>query len=351
MFRATYTSETLPLLLRYVAGLGQTGLLHCQSPEMVVTVLSLTGQQVISCTTLPPQLEGLDAVQALLRQPEGTCHFEESWAAQEAPLPLRAASLLMLDMEDLLIKVQAVSPALDLTHIGPHSVPDLLVAAPPAVLEGGPEFASAEFYGRLWALIDGQRTVQALAHTLGHSLDEVRLILAQLEQQGSLRLGTGPLVSAEGMGQFVQGLTAVVGPVAKLLMRDALKAIGVAQEAVPVGLLPELKTEVLRGCPVSRHPQIEALFLSLARLHPAQPPSRPPAVQPFSSQELTHQLTHLLGPIARELVHESLQQVQGSASPQTLDTAQIPNFLDALQALLPPARRGEAVLLLQSFRR
>jgi hypothetical protein len=400
MFTATYTSETLPLLLRYVASLGQTGRLHCQSPDAGVTVIGIAGQQVVSCTTVPQHLEGLAAVQALTRHTGGTCHFEESWAAEEEPAPPSAASLIGLSMEVLLGRVlvapdqmnsdhmnsdqmnpdqmhpDQMHPAhthpahLDLTHIGPHSVPYPLVAAPtplalPSASEADlfdldlldldaldiePEIASTEAHRLLWALIDGQRSAQTLALALGQPLDEVRWTLAQLEQQGSLRLGTGPVLSAAGVTEFVRGLTAVVGPVAQLLMRDALKAVGATKEAIPVDVLPGLKADVLRGCPVSRHPQIEVLCAALASLPPVQP-AAPLAAPPFSPQDLTHQLTHLLGPIARELVNESLQQVQGGAVTRPLDKAQIPSFLDALQALLPPARRVEAVSLLQSFRR
>ncbi|THF71119.1 hypothetical protein E7T06_04780 [Deinococcus sp. Arct2-2] len=369
MFRATYTSETLPLLLRYVASLGQTGLMRCHSSGAGVTVIGISGQQVVSCTTVPQHLEGLAAVQALTRHAGGTCHFEESWAAEEEPAPLSAASLIGLSMDDLLGRVlvapDQMHPAhLDLTHIGPHSVPFPLVAAP-ARTTGGAEAdlfdldlldldaleiesdrAATESHRLLWALIDGQRSAQALASALGQPLDEVRWTLAQLEQQGSLRLGTGPVLPAAGVTEFVWSLTAVVGPVAQLLMRDALKAVGATKEAIPVEVLPGLKADVLRGCPVSRHPQIEVLFAALASLPPVQP-----AAPPFSPQDLTHQLTHLLGPIARELVNESLQQVQGGAATRPLDKAQILSFLNALQALLPPARRVEAVSLLQSFRR
>ncbi|WP_157451152.1 hypothetical protein [Deinococcus puniceus] len=373
MFRATYTSETLPLLLRYVASLGQTGLMRCHSSGAGVTVIGISGQQVVSCTTVPQHLEGLAAVQALTRHAGGTCHFEESWAAEEEPAPLSAASLIGLSMDALLGRVLAASepshPAhLDLTHIRPHSVPFALVAAPARTtgraeadlfdldlldldaLEIEPERAATESHRLLWALIDGQRSAQALASALGQPLDEVRWTLAQLEQQGSLRLGTGPVLPAAGVTEFMRGLTAVVGPVAQLLMRDALKAVGATKEAIPVEVLPGLKADVLRGCPVSRHPQIEVLFAALASLPPVQP-AAPPTAPPFSPQDLTHQLTHLLGPIARELVNESLQQVQGGAATRPLDKAQIPSFLDALQALLPPARRVEAVSLLQSFRR
>lgn len=326
MFKATYTQETLPPLLQYLASLGRSGTLTCHmTAGTQVVTLTLDRQRILTCLSRGPSGEryGLEAFQQLLSS-GGECLFEEG----TLPPLAEPRSLLALGTEQLLLRALTAQDIQSVAHIRPYTVPHRAPgqAAPP---------------DRVLDAVDGQRSVQELAHLLDLELEDLRARLAQFEAQQWVSFQSGPVLSADTLAQFTRELTILLGPVTRILIRDALAALGFTAETVPVKALPEFQEELLRVCPVNHHAQVRTLVQALSAA--GTPEVRPP----FQLRQFTEQLTLLIGPIAQELVSESLQKIR--APGDDLPPALIPSFLNTLQTLLPPTRRAETTRLLHRF--
>lgn len=73
----------------------------------------------------------------------------------------------------------------------------------------------------------------------------------------------GPILPPERMQRFATDLTTLVGPVARLLLRDALAAAG-GTDALAAGDLPAFRTALLGLSPDSRRAAVTALLSDLA---------------------------------------------------------------------------------------
>ncbi|UQN09245.1 hypothetical protein [Deinococcus sp. QL22] len=321
MFKATYTRETLPPLLQYLSGMGRSGKLSCSVSAGIEITLTLDHQRVMTCAwqQLQQTRYGMEAFQ-LLMNTEGECVFEEG----SLPPLDDPRALLGLSMEQLLLRALTVQDIQNVAHIRSYSVP-IRQGQPPAHVVSD--------------LIDGKRSVQELAQTLQWEIEELRMELASLEAQQWITFSTGPLLTAESLTHFTYELTKIFGPVTRILMRDAFSALGLTAESFPAAALGDLEHELLRISPAQHQPQVRSLIatLSTSVTHSVR--------EPFQVQHLTDQLTLLIGPIARELVRESLQQIR---APQgDLPTTQVRPFLHSLRALLPSGRHSEALTLLR----
>lgn len=99
---------------------------------------------------------------------------------------------------------------------------------------------------RVLSKLNGIRTVQEVAEILRIPFAYIAKVLFNLHQSGLIQLVTEPakpvgdLVPAALLDRLSTVLTEVMGPMAPLVMRDQIEALGVTPEALPESQLDEL---------------------------------------------------------------------------------------------------------------
>lgn len=99
---------------------------------------------------------------------------------------------------------------------------------------------------RVLSKLDGIRTVQEIAEILRIPFAYIAKVLFNLHQSGLIQIVTvaakpvGDLVPAELIDRLSAVLTEVMGPMASLVMRDQIEALGASRDALPESKLDEL---------------------------------------------------------------------------------------------------------------
>jgi DNA-binding Lrp family transcriptional regulator len=100
----------------------------------------------------------------------------------------------------------------------------------------------------LLILLDGRNTIGEVSHKLNMSMSEMRPLLSKLQASGVIE-ETQTYLEPQFFGYLVGSLSRIAGPIARMMVEDAVLDIGVDSGQVPKSRAGELIETLARQIP------------------------------------------------------------------------------------------------------